>query len=34
MWKSHLDIAVVVASVTTVTRVHQHSIEAVHNRVA
>lgn len=31
---SHLDIAVVVASVTAVAWVHQNSIEAVHYRVA
>lgn len=31
---SYLDIAVVVASVTTVARVHQNSVEAVHYRVA
>lgn len=31
---SHLDIAVVVASVAAVARVHQNSVEAVHYRVA
>lgn len=30
----YLDIAVIMASMTTVARVHQNSIEAVHNGVA
>lgn len=30
----HLDVAVVVAGVTAVARVHQNSVEAVHYRVA